>query len=258
MYVEICGGLTSRLLVLSHVWKIPDIKLVWRPFNGIQCEWSDLFSNGPKFYNISENELCNLKLYTYGIPIRIYETEKLYLPLSINRNNITHIENKWPTLDDSNYILAGTPLNYALGTFIDMMDHLIPTDEIQDLVNKYHSLFSSNMKGLNIRGCHKTINYANNSDTLTEQRGERIIAENPGKYFLSTGSQSTVNLFRQSRDVLMLDEPNYPLDAGYSPNGVKRALVEFYLLSKTSLAFIPNSGYAIKACLFGRVPFTII
>lgn len=263
MYVEICGGLTSRLLVLSHLWKIPDIKLVWRPFNGIQCEWSDLFSNGPKFYNISENELCNLKLYTYGIPIRIYETEKLYLPLSINRNNITHIENKWPTLDDTNYVLAGYPLKYDLENFIELLNWLKPTIEISNLVDKYYKYFNGHMLGINIRGCNNTINYSNLSKDINIIKATELIRMHK-KCFLSTGSQSIIEKFREYRcynntlNIIFLDEEEYPLDAGYTPNGVKRALVDFYLLSKTNIAYIPNSGYAIKACLFGRVPFTII
>jgi len=276
MYVEILGGLTSRFWVLASVCHFDqaNLKPVWNQAPVVRANFDDLFVNNLEVLQDSMLNIDELNFKNYGSPTHIFlksessqRTHKVTEHIGIERL----MDFRESGYDNSTYLLADQPMwgwvptNETYDLFRHFMSMLVLVPEIQDQVDKYCAMFSDSTIGVNIRGCENSINNTPNANRFTITKAESCIKmeikkDNNVNIFLTSGNEENL-IYLSSKfgeRIIYVKEPNSPLDVGESLDGVKRALVDWYLLSKTPKAYIPLSGYAIKACEMSRTPYQIV
>lgn len=242
-YIEILGGLTSRLTVLASLLEndyTDKYNLIWSDDQpGCNCAFEDLFVNDIKFINKKQLNLNDFKIQTYGSPIEIYSYYNNIVP------NIESVKNRYDYLidEDSDYILMDYPINREeefkyLKYFKNLIRRLIPIEEIQSIIDRYLLQYNSNTYGVYFRGCQNSINSTNedtNYSKILNRINEILSSNSKDKIFFSTGDEKLLFevLNINSSRIIYVNEPEYILDCGYSKKGVQRALIEWILLSKT-------------------------
>ena len=266
-YIEILGGLTGRLTVLGSLINndLPfKYQIVWDNTQpGCNCSFNELFQNKFNFIDKKDIDFNNIKIQTFGDTIDVYDYHHQLLPVNFNKTSIT--TGGFFFHDSCNYIIMDWPV-YHQAEFSNghqnlkrLVKNLVLTNELQQIYNKYILQFSNNTVGIYFRGCINTINEMSSSTTdfssFYDLVNSILLENDTNKVFIATGSQDffdKVKLINNNR-IIMLDENKYPIDAGYSSNGVKRALLEWLLLSKTNKAYISGGGFAYKACSFNNI-----
>jgi hypothetical protein len=277
MIFEVLGGLIMRLWNIASICDVMDghthrIKLVWKSVIGINCNLEDIFSEGLVVNDFFRHD--NRTVLLFGSEQEaLKESGSSNLVYTIDDiKMIGHEHFDYFKLYNDNYIIsdyslwdAKTPTDENYAYFCNFMKTLVPTEEVLDIVNKYGSQIDDDTYGINIRGCSGTINESKLAAPFNVSKAipmmQKMVKDNKDiKFLITTGSYSIIKELRKyfNDRMIYIRESRYPLDTGNSPNGVKRALMDWYLLSKVKWATIPVSGYAIKACEYGKVSYKVI
>lgn len=256
-FIEITGGLTSRLEVLGSIIENGynnNFKLVWEPQPGCYCKFNDIFKNDFNFIDRNTIDFSNFIIQTYGSCFSEYH----YYPFLSTLKCI----NEYPCgiiFDNSNYIL----MDYTVGWdftqeyIIKLVKILILQDDIQSLLDGYINQFNNDTIGVYYRGCEETVNYSSscNIDILSYiPLIENILNTSSSNIFICSGSQEFINLIKDrfnNQRLIFVEE--FCLDSAYSVEGTKRAMLDWLLLSKTKLVYGVGGGYCFKACKLGGI-----
>lgn len=263
-YIEVLGGLTSRLSVLASIYAYGlnnQYNIIWDKQPGLNCYFEDLFINESKFIYKETIDTSRLNVQTYGSPYRIFDFHKTLLT---SYKSIK--DGGYSIIDTSDYIIMDYPYNHkeefnnGHQNFIKLMKNLEPTPDINRVVDKYNNKIRDNTYGVYYRGCENTINQHNTQDYNIYYNIINKILESNNRVLLITGSKYLYSQMKRYNhpDILMIEEDDLPIDAGYTTNGVKRSLIDFLVLSKVKRAYIHNSSFGIKACIFGNVQYRTI
>lgn len=216
MIIQIMGGLTSRLDVLSSVIPIDalgqkidpydGIQLIWKPQPGVNCHFHDLFTNPIQFTPIESFNLNDYKICTYGSFLN-----------GIN----AHIYGKCPNLMDElespihqkhyldHYILTDwwMHLNGRISSKESrskFLVQLIPVPEIDELVKEFSSFWKlQECYGLNIRRGLNTCHYHEEAcekspNRLFNKKIKSLIKQDYNvKFLVTTDCKNTLDEIRE-------------------------------------------------------------
>lgn len=271
MNIEILGGLTSRLWVMSSIYyhlsnQLDQINLIWKPAPGISCYFDNLF--------INDMGILSYKAFNKS-KIQILGTDSRTLLLAksssiITAENFKEIKNIgyeeiYQLVHTNNYILIDQPLwgphannDTIYNHFRQFVSSLKMLPSLQKIHDKYAKQITKNTIGINIRGCQNTIN-ANRVSGIDLERYIRAMRlkekeKSNANFLITTGDLKYIVELRKQFPNKIIAMNELTLDCGYSTTGCQRALIEWLLLSRCRIAITANSGYAIKACKYGDVP----
>lgn len=247
MYIEIKGGLTARLYVLASILSsdyASYVNLVWDLEDGMTAYFHELFDNKITFFKKADLEI---------------------LPEKHNPALGIHIEN-----DMNKFVYTDWPIRFDgespdLDKMYEWLKQLRPNEEIQSLIDRYE--IPENTIGWQIRR-GVGINYNMGSCIFSPTRFvfdfvQKVIEENPNqKFYFATDSCYALEraCIRFLDNLIYIKEyRDYPIDGGYSLNGMKRAVADFFLLSKCDhLYSTEGSGFARRIAEIYNKPIKVI
>ncbi len=259
MIIEIAGGLTSRLDVLASILATkhyPDlVQIVWEPDKGVNARFENLFENDIQIIKKSDIDLSKYRVKKYEwtcLDPRLEPSKDLYFiadyPVSFEDTE------KYGRFD------AHTKEH----VFNQYIKDLVPIQEITDsLKEKQEYINKFEIYGINIRR-GTGLNYHPNScimspNSLFRSKIKRILEEkNNVKFIITTDSYIDLEqLCMNYYDKLIFVEyyMRYPLDDGYTLEGMKRTLIDWYLLQKSKKIFCSKeAGFAMRCGRTFNIP----
>lgn len=250
MIVELVGGLTSRLDVLASLAHSKDVQFVWEPAPGINAEFRDLFDNDLPVYRRDAVGHSHSRVLVYD------SQSTLHVPELRN----VYLKADWPVRTTENEKYGWDQRDKTYHPFSQFLLLLRPVKYVRDAVERCAAKFGENIYGINIRR-GVGVNYHASScifsptnlflDKVREKGGDRFFVATDSCYDLE---QLCIHFL--DRLVFIEDLANFPVDGGYTSQGVQRALADWYLLAKTSFVYMTKgAGFAQRACRLNGVPY---
>lgn len=247
IYMNISGGLTSRLYVLGSIVtsdRYPnEILPIWEPSEGINCRFNDIFKTEIEFADYDIN-----KTYTQWLPGH---------HIDYNVKDGYYWSDYGIKIDDK----------LEMRDIYAWIKKLECHDEIQHLIDQYAApLKQKHTEGIQIRrgiGKNYNVNACIYCDCLfIEGYVKRLIDEHNLQLFVATDSYYDLErlciLFRDNL-VFVREFEKYPIDGGYTLAGLKRAWAEWILLSKCSqLHLTVNGGFGQRVKEVFNLPASVM